>query len=106
MSDETITKHDIFEYDSSIIKIIEELLSYESKETFNTQQTYSVKLTDDTVVDLIPNDSQAYVTYEDRNNFIKLYLNARTSEVDNQIAAIKKGLVKIIPESLLKRKYS
>ena len=42
------------------------------------------------------------VLYEDRGKYMELFLKARLTEMDKQIAYIKKGLYKLIPPSLLK----
>jgi E3 ubiquitin-protein ligase HECTD3 len=77
------------------------------EETFEStfpDQTYCIELTDGTIVDLIPNGSYEKVTYEDRFKFLELAVKARLSESNLQIAAVKKGLCKIIPYSLIKCK--
>lgn len=76
----------------------------ETFESTYSYQTYSIELTDGTVVDLIPNGNIEKVQYEDRFRFIELAIKARLSESDKQIAALKKGLCKIIPYSLIKCK--
>jgi hypothetical protein len=70
----------------------------------NFNQIYSIELTDGTLYDLIQDSSQIRVEFADRFKYAQLALKARLCESDNQIAAVKRGLCKIIPESLLKRK--
>lgn len=64
--------------------------------------TYSIQLTDGKIFELIPNGSKEKVEFNDRFKFLELSLKARLCESDSQISMIKKGLCKIIPESLLK----
>ena len=64
--------------------------------------TYSTQLTDGKTYELIPNGSQQKVDYGDRLRYLQFTLKARLCEGDSQIAMMKKGLCKIIPESLLK----
>jgi len=72
--------------------------------TFN-YQTFSIELTDGTVFDLIPNGNSEKVGFDNRSKFAELAVKARLSESDMQIEALKKGLFKIIPHSLIKCKY-
>jgi hypothetical protein len=60
-------------------------------------------LTDGTLYDLIHEGSTQKVEFNDRFKYAQLAIKARLCECDNQITAIKRGLCKLIPESLLKR---
>ena len=75
------------------------------EETFEStfsDQTYSIELTDGTCQQLIPNGVCEKVVYCERFKFIDLAVKARLSESDAQIAAVKRGLCKMIPHSLIK----
>jgi hypothetical protein len=98
---------DLQEFDEGLAEQINYLYKPELDENdfeANFNQIYSIELTDGTLHDLIPDGSQLRVEFPDRFKYAQLALKARLCEADNQIAAIKKGLTKIIPESLLKRK--
>ncbi len=75
-------------------------------ETFeaNYNQNFITELSDGTKIELISNGDSEKVTFEDRFRYLNMVLKARLRESDQQIAALKKGLCKIIPYSLLKRK--
>lgn len=77
-------------------------------ETFEStyNQHYSIELTDGSSYDLIPNGNFEKVAYEDRSKFIQMAIKARLTESDVQVAAVKRGLFKIIPYSLIKCKIS
>jgi hypothetical protein len=74
----------------------------EFEEIFN--QAFAIELTDGTQVELVPDGAGIMVDYENRYKYMQLALRARLNEVDIQIAMIRKGLCKMIPESLLKCK--
>ncbi len=69
-------------------------------EKFNLN--FVIELTDGTLHELIPSGANQRVSFADRFKFISLGLKARVNEADTQIASIKKGLCKMIPNSLLK----
>lgn len=54
--------------------------------------------------ELIPNGNEKRVTFENRFKYLEHLIKARVSECDTQIHALKKGLCKLIPESLFKCK--
>jgi hypothetical protein len=98
---------DLREFDEGFLGKINFMQSVHDQETFDStfpDQTYSIELTDGTIVDLIQNGSYEKVTFEDRFKFLELAVKTRLSEFNLQIAAVKKGLCKIIPYSLIKRK--
>lgn len=85
-----------------MLKTSKECENVEIFDGYNTN--YSIELTDGTIHDLIPNGRYTKVNFEDRLNFIQLALEARLAEFDYQIRSLRKGLCKIIPDSLIKRK--
>jgi len=105
---EILIIEDILEFDEGLFETINFLTNPNLKEEeFETtvNLTYSIQLTDGKIYELIPNGSQEKVEYRDRFKFLELALKARLCEGDSQISMIKKGLCKIIPESLLKCKF-
>jgi hypothetical protein len=107
--DQPLIIADITEYDEGLIELINFINTAElDKETFEVSlsENYSIKLTDNSIYDLIPDGKSIKVEFEDRFKYLQLVLKARLCEVDNQIAALKKGLCKLIPESLLKCKFN
>jgi len=66
-------------------------------------QTYTVELSDGSIIDLIPKGSTIKVNFEDRHEYIKMFVKARKNEVDTQVSAVRRGLCKIIPDSLIRR---
>jgi len=100
----------VIEFDEGLNETINFLINpYLKEEEFEAtiNLNYSIQLTDGKVYELIPNGSQEKVEFRDRFKYLELALKARLCEGDSQIAMIKKGLCKIIPESLLKciKKY-
>jgi hypothetical protein len=98
---------DLQEYDEGFLEQINfiykpDLEEYEFEAAFN--QVFAIELTDGTVYELIPDGSNQKVEFADRFKFAQLAIKARLCEADNQIAAIKRGLCKLLPESLLKCK--
>jgi hypothetical protein len=79
-----------------------EITQEDFETTFN--QVFAIELTDGTLYDLIQDGSKQKVKFIDRFRYAQLAVKARLCEADTQIAAIKRGLCKLIPESLLKRK--
>jgi E3 ubiquitin-protein ligase HECTD3 len=54
---------------------------------------------------LIPGGTEKKVNFEDRFIYMKMVIKARLTESDKQIAAVKRGLCKVVPYSLIKCKY-
>jgi hypothetical protein len=94
----------LIEFDEGLVEQISFMQSDIDLETFeNTyNQTYSVELSDGTTYDLMPNGAYEKVLFEDRGRFIEMALKARMGEADAQIAAVKKGLCRLVPLSLIK----
>jgi E3 ubiquitin-protein ligase HECTD3 len=76
------------------------------KEIFENSinKKYYTELTDNTKIELIKGGYEKKVNFEDRFDYLKMVLKARLTESDSQISAIKKGLCKVVPYSLLKCK--
>lgn len=68
---------------------------------FGDSLTFSVTLSDRTVMDLKPNGRSIPVTFESRLEYAALAEEARLSESHVQIKSIRRGLCQIIPSQLL-----
>ncbi|XP_028667080.1 E3 ubiquitin-protein ligase HECTD3 isoform X2 [Erpetoichthys calabaricus] len=90
--------------DSVLVKLLESMESMD-KETFEfkfgEELTYTTQLSDGRVVDLKPGGETMVVQYEDRKEFIQLVQKARLEESCEQIAAIQRGLMKVVPQAVL-----
>ncbi|NWH69380.1 HECD3 ligase, partial [Piaya cayana] len=90
--------------DLELVKMLE-LLERVDREAFEvrfgTELTYTTVLSDQRVVELIPNGSSTVVRYEDRKEFIRLVQKARLEESKEQIAAIRAGLLRVVPQPVL-----
>uniref|UniRef100_A0A8C5TV97 HECT domain E3 ubiquitin protein ligase 3 n=1 Tax=Malurus cyaneus samueli TaxID=2593467 RepID=A0A8C5TV97_9PASS len=90
--------------DSEQVKLLE-MLEKVDKEgfefMFGRELTYTTVLSDQRMVELIPNGSNTAVRYEDRKEFIRLVQKARLEESKEQIAAIRAGLLCVVPQPVL-----
>ena len=102
LTDTPINVEDIKELDEGIIEQINFISEIDTESFEGYGLNYSCELSDGTLYDLIPNGKYERVLYEDRGKYMELFLKARLTESDKQIAYIKKGLNKLIPPSLLK----
>ncbi|NXJ73625.1 HECD3 ligase, partial [Trogon melanurus] len=68
---------------------------------FGRELTYTTVLSDQRTVELIPNGSSTVVHYEDRKEFIGLVQRARLEESKEQIAAMRAGLLCVVPQPVL-----
>lgn len=98
-----MTIDDINEFDEGFHELLKTSKECETPEIFDTYNTnYSIDLSDGIIHDLIPNGRYTKVNFEDRLTFIQVALEARLNEFDYQIKSVRKGLCKIMPDSLLK----
>uniref|UniRef100_A0A4W3I874 HECT domain containing 3 n=1 Tax=Callorhinchus milii TaxID=7868 RepID=A0A4W3I874_CALMI len=90
--------------DSVLVKLLEAMETMD-KETyefkFGNELTYTTVLSDHSVVDLIPDGSNAIVQYEDRKEFIRLVQKVRLEESKDQIQGMRAGLLKVVPQAVL-----
>lgn len=90
--------------DSVLVKLLE-AMEHMDKETFNfkfgQELVYTTPLSDGRLVELIPGGSEVVVHYEDRIDFIHLVQKARLQESKEQTAAMRAGLVKVVPQAVL-----
>ncbi|NXV91486.1 HECD3 ligase, partial [Calonectris borealis] len=90
--------------DSELVKLLEVLegLDREAFEfMFGRELTYTMVRSDQRVVELIPNGGSTVVRYEDRKEFIRLVQKARLEESKEQIAAMRAGLLCVVPQPVL-----
>ncbi|NXD14173.1 HECD3 ligase, partial [Nothocercus nigrocapillus] len=90
--------------DSELVKLLEVLQAVDREAfdfMFGRELTYTTVLSDQRVVELIPNGSSTVVRYEDRKEFIRLVQKARLEESKEQIAAIRAGLLRVVPQAML-----
>ncbi|KAM4655308.1 E3 ubiquitin-protein ligase HECTD3-like isoform 2-T2 [Amazona ochrocephala] len=90
--------------DAELVKLLEmmEGMDREAFEfMFGKELTYTVVRSDQHVVELIPNGSNTVVCYEDRKEFIRLVQKARLEESKEQIAAMRAGLLCVVPQPVL-----
>uniref|UniRef100_A0A803W8M9 HECT domain E3 ubiquitin protein ligase 3 n=1 Tax=Ficedula albicollis TaxID=59894 RepID=A0A803W8M9_FICAL len=90
--------------DSVLVKLLE-VMEVMDKDTFEfkfgNELTYTTVLSDQRMVELIPNGSNTAVRYEDRREFIRLVQKARLEESKEQIMAMQAGLLKVVPQAVL-----
>jgi len=98
---------DIREFDEGLLEQINFLKNEIDQETFENSlnKTYCIELTDNSLFELIQGGNEKKVNFDDRFTYMKLLIKARLTESDTQIAAIKRGLCKIVPYSLIKCKF-
>ncbi|NXE45310.1 HECD3 ligase, partial [Casuarius casuarius] len=90
--------------DSELVRLLEVLQTVDREAfdfMFGRELTYTTVLSDERVVELIPNGSRTVVSYEDREEFIRLVQKARLEESKEQIAAIRAGLLRVVPQAML-----
>ncbi|XP_041961858.1 E3 ubiquitin-protein ligase HECTD3 isoform X1 [Alosa sapidissima] len=90
--------------DSVLVKLLE-AMEHMDKATFDfkfgQELVYTTPLSDGRLGELIPGGSEVVVHYEDRMEFIRLVQKARLEESREQIAAMRAGLVKVVPQAVL-----
>ncbi|NXX96193.1 HECD3 ligase, partial [Centropus bengalensis] len=90
--------------DSELVKLLEVLEGVDREAfefMFGRELTYTTVLSDQRMVELIPNGSSTAVRYEDRKEFIRLVQKARLEESKEQIAAMRAGLLRVVPQPVL-----
>ncbi|KAM6080785.1 E3 ubiquitin-protein ligase HECTD3-like [Theristicus caerulescens] len=90
--------------DSELVKLLEVLEGVDREAfefMFGRELTYTVVQSDQRMVELIPNGSSTVVRYEDRKEFICLVQKARLEESKEQIAAMRAGLLRVVPQPVL-----
>ncbi|NXW90591.1 HECD3 ligase, partial [Alopecoenas beccarii] len=102
--EEVTWSKDFAAVDLELVKLLE-LLEGVDREAFEfmfgRELTYTTVLSNQRMVELIPNGSNTVVHYEDRKEFIRLVQRARLEESKEQIAAIRAGLLQVVPQPVL-----
>ncbi|XP_063075071.1 E3 ubiquitin-protein ligase HECTD3 [Engraulis encrasicolus] len=90
--------------DSVLVKLLE-AMEHMDRETFDfkfgQELVYTTPLSDGRLVELIPGGGDVVVHYENRMEFIRLVQKSRLEESREQIAAMRAGLVKVVPQAVL-----
>ncbi|NWS55760.1 HECD3 ligase, partial [Chunga burmeisteri] len=90
--------------DLELVKLLEVLEGVDREAfefMFGRELTYTTVLSDQRTVELVPNGSSTVVRYEDRKEFIHLVRRARLEESKEQIAAMRAGLLRVVPQPVL-----
>ncbi|XP_049663412.1 E3 ubiquitin-protein ligase HECTD3-like isoform X3 [Accipiter gentilis] len=90
--------------DLELVKLLEVLEGVDREAfefMFGRELTYTIVRSDQRVVELIPNGSSTVVRYEDRKEFIRLVQRTRLEESKEQIAAMRAGLLRVVPQPVL-----
>ncbi|NWY61054.1 HECD3 ligase, partial [Chionis minor] len=90
--------------DSELVKLLDMLEGVDREAfefMFGRELTYTTVLSDQRMVELIPNGSSTVVCYEDRKEFIHLVQKARLEESKEQITAMRAGLLRVVPQPVL-----
>ena len=97
-----LTAEDLFSIDmatSEYLKLIDtaeaDTLQHEIHQSFTTA------LSDQSIVELLPNGANTFVTHANRMQYVQLVVAARLSEHTAQVAAILRGIARILPTQLL-----
>lgn len=99
---EQITLQDLNEVDIGFVNRCKCILETE-KEFFQDTifDTFTINLSDGSIIELCEDGVNIPVTYENKNEFLVKAISARISETSMQCKAIKLGICKIIPEGLI-----
>ncbi|KAJ7410066.1 E3 ubiquitin-protein ligase HECTD3 [Willisornis vidua] len=103
-AEEVSWSKDFATVDSELVKRLEVLEGVDKEAfefMFGRELTYTTVLSDQHMVELIPNGSNTVVRYEDRKEFIRLVQKARLEESKEQIIAMRAGLLRVVPQPVL-----
>ncbi|CAB3977789.1 E3 ubiquitin- ligase HECTD3-like [Paramuricea clavata] len=95
---------DFVTVDAALVKLVESIKQMDRKkfeEKFTDILTYTAVLSNGTIVPLISNGEDEVVKYENRVEYTELLQTARMHESEEQVNAIRHGLAKVVPVSLL-----
>eukprot|EP00347_Sterkiella_histriomuscorum_P020695 403336831 len=97
-----LNHEDLIEIDIGFWKLLSFMVSA-NKKLYDESifETWSVTLSDETLLELREQGKETRVEYEDRLDYVKQAIKARLSECSLQCEAIKRGISKIVPEALL-----
>nr|XP_047914919.1 E3 ubiquitin-protein ligase HECTD3-like [Anser cygnoides] len=102
--EEVIWSKDFAAVDAELVKLLEVLEGVDREAfdfMFGRELTYTTVLSDQRVVELIPNGGSTVVRFEDRKDFIRLVQKARLEESKEQVAALRAGLLRVVPQPVL-----
>ncbi|XP_074642491.1 E3 ubiquitin-protein ligase HECTD3-like [Tubulanus polymorphus] len=102
---ETVTwSRDFVTIDTAEVKLIESMIMMD-EETFvahfGDYLMWCTVLSDGTTVELKPNGANIPVLYDERNEFCRQVQKLRMTEADEQVNAIRKGLLEVVPEPVI-----
>mmetsp|Transcript_8144 Transcript_8144/g.8008 ORF Transcript_8144/g.8008 Transcript_8144/m.8008 type:complete len:924 (-) Transcript_8144:32-2803(-) len=98
---ENLRVEDLALIDTPVYEMLK-LMENASQELFEESfENFCTRLSDGSVIDLKPNGHNIPVTYETKDEFIALVLNARFNESSKQSQALRTGLAKLVPLGLL-----
>ena len=89
------------EVDVRFVKHVQGLLACTRQEFDSYETFWCIHLSDGNLKDLIPNGSSIAVPFQEKLHFVKAAVQARLEESGIQLDAIKRGISKVIPSSLL-----
>ncbi|XP_072199056.1 E3 ubiquitin-protein ligase HECTD3-like isoform X2 [Excalfactoria chinensis] len=102
--EEIIWSKDFAAVDVELVKLLQ-MLEEVDREAFDfmfgKELTYTTVRSDQRMVELIPKGSSTVVRFEDRKEFIRLVQKARLEESKEQVAAIRAGLLRVVPQAVL-----
>ncbi|XP_059677927.1 E3 ubiquitin-protein ligase HECTD3-like [Gavia stellata] len=104
VGEEVSWSKDFAAVDSELVKLLQVLEGVDREDfefMFGRELTYTMVRSDQRVVELIPNGSSTVVRYEDRKEFIRRVQKARLEESKEQIAAMRAGLLRVVPQPVL-----
>lgn len=101
--DQSVDVTDLEAIDKLCVQAMNEIRKFDQTEfeAMFSEQKFTTQLSDHTEIELKTRGRELSVTWEKREEFIRLSLEARLKESDKQIAAIKRGLNSVVPTHLL-----
>lgn len=98
---ETVRFDDMTEIDYPTMEMLKIIESASPELFVESFENFSIRLSDGSSYDLIPDGQYTPVTYENKADFIEKLLKARFTESRRQSEAIRAGLSKLVPIGLL-----
>lgn len=95
---------DYITVDAALVKLVDSLKQMDKskfEEKYRGILTYTAVLSNGLIHHLTSSGEDQLVTFEDRFHYIKLLQNVRMNESKLQIEAIRRGLLKVVPQSLM-----
>jgi hypothetical protein len=102
MVGQPLTEDDLLEIDIGAVKLLDYFRNLTDEDPDDIVfQNFTVLLSDTSVCELTPDGKNTQVTPQNKELFVQRVLEARFREADPQIAAVRAGFIKIVPEILL-----